>query len=352
MAVKRYVCAAIFVALLAISHFYLINKYNSKTVEFYFSGQLSKSDIYNLRSSTKTLVNRNYGNKELPCIVNFNGRYDSSKLIMTTGNDALVKTISLQQGRWIADGGMKEAVLGDKAADQLFRSSGVVGQSLSLYGQDYRIVGVIKNSSEIYISFDENSKITWGRKNIKFIIEDDKRLQLYVELLEGKLKGLGLNVIDINIFKQEAYWYINLILAIVLFYLYKLFRSFWSSIDLSSRQIYSSYREQSRTIELYKYILQNKNDVKKLSFKLLIECLVLLAAIKCITLLQISPSLIPNNLFSPSSYIEVIKVNLQSYISRLENGITGILLEMHMINILLLTYIVTAFIISKKTSVG
>lgn len=351
MAVKRYIWTAVFVVLLAISHFYLINKYNSKAVEFDFSGQLSKADIYNLRSSTKTLVNNNYGNKELPCIVNFIGRYGSSKLIMTTSMDTLAKEINLQKGRWIANGDLKEAVLGDKTADRLFRNSDVVGHSFRLYGQDYRIVGVIRNSSEIYISFDDDSRIAWSRKSIKFIVEDEKRLPLYVELLEGKLKGLGLDVNDINIYKQEAYWYINIVLAIAIFYLYKLSRRLWSEINRPARQIYLNYKEQSRTIELYKYIYKNRNDMLFLLLKLLLAGLILLIGIKCITLLQIPSTLIPNNLFSPTSYIEVIKVNLQSYINRLENGITGILLEIHIINILLLIYISIAFIIKKKASV-
>lgn len=348
MAIRKYLLAAVFIALLAISYFYLINKYNSKTVEFDFSGQISRSDLENLRKSTKTLVNKGTGTKELACIVNYTGRYGGSKLIMTSGLDNLANNINMQRGRWIANGETKEAVIGDRAADKLFRSSSVVGQILKLRGQEYKIVGVIKNSKEIYISFEESNRLNWDKKSIKFIVPDNKRLQLYVELLEGKLKGLGLDIVDVSVYKQEAYRYINIILVIALLILFDRFKKLWKDIDKSARSIYLSYKEQIRAIELYKYVYKYRKDIIAVLLKLLAASLLLFAVLKCIALLQISPGWIPNNLFSPTSYIEVIKVNLLSYISRLENGVSGILLEIHMINLLLILYIGIAIIIKRN----
>lgn len=350
MAVKRYILTAVFILLLAISYLYIVNKYNIKTVEISFSGKLSKSDIYSLRASAKDLVSSK-SDKELICIANYIGAYHGSKVIMTSGLDRLTNEINLKDGRWIANGDIKEAVLGDRFADKIYRSADIVGRSFRLFGQDYRIVGIIKNSNEIYISFDESSRIEWGKKSIKFIIEDDKRLPLYVELLQGKLKSLGLNVTDVNVYKQEAYLYINIILVITMLAFLQAFRKLWKDIYKSARQLCSSYKEQFRTIELHRYMFKNKKDIAVLLLKLIIESILLFTAIKCVRLMQVPPDIIPQNLFSPSSYIEVIKMKLQNYISRMENGISGILLEVHIINILLIIYIGLAAILKKKAPV-
>jgi hypothetical protein len=71
----------------------------------------------------------------------------------------------------------------------------------------------------------------------------------------------------------------------------------------------------------------------------------------CVKLLQIPPRLIPANLFAPSSYIEVVRMNLRSYTDRLENGISGILMETHMINLVLMAYLVMAFIVNRRASI-
>lgn len=351
MAVRRYILAAVFIVLLAISYTYLGNKYNTKTIEFSFAGDISMTDIDFLQQSVKSLINKSGSDKELPCILNFISRYGDGKLIMTSGMDSLIKGTNLQSGRWIANSDINEAVLGDKVSDRRFRSIDVIGQTLRLYGQEYKIVGIIKNSDDIYISFDDNNRIAWDKKNIKFIIEDEKRLQLYVEILEGKLSGLGLDVIDVNNYKQEVYWYINIILTIAIYALFKLSQILWRESSESARFFYSIYKERMRVIEWYKYINENRKDISILALKLSAIIILALVMIKCITLLNIPSGLIPGNLFSPTSYMEMVKVNLQSYLNRLENGISGILLDIHIINLLLIIYIGIAVILNKKASV-
>lgn len=350
MAIKKHILAAIFVILLAVSYFYITDRYNIKAVEYDFEGQLSKTDIEAISKSLKNLPH-SQENKDIPFIINFTDRYRGSKLIMTTGMDYMAKDIPIIEGRFLVWGDFPQVVLGDKAADKFFRNSNAVGASLSIYGQEYKVVGIVKNSDEIFISFDENSRIEWSKKNIKFIIKDIKDIYLDIELLEGMLKSLGLDAASPVVYKQEAYGYVNAILALAIYILSLALRRQWRQADREGRAIYSGYKVQSRTTELHKYIIRSRKEIGSFALQLLKMSALLVLIIMCIKLLQIPPRLIPANLFAPSSYIEVVRMNLSSYAGRLENGISGILLETHMINLMLMVYLGIAFIVNRRASV-
>ncbi|MDF2521402.1 MAG: hypothetical protein K0R84_2030 [Clostridia bacterium] len=350
MAMRKHILTAIFVVLLAVSYFYITNRYNIKAVEYDFEGQLSKTDIEAISKSLKNLPG-SQENKDISFIINFADRYRGSKLIMTTGMDYMAKDIPIAAGRFLISGEVPEAVLGDVAADKFFRNSNAVGAGLSIYGKEYKVVGVIKNSDEIFISYDENSKVEWSKKSIKFIVKDIKGIYLDIELLEGMLKSLGLDAASPVVYKQEAYGYVNIILILVIYILSSVIRRQWRKTDRQGREIYSDYKMQSRTTELHKYIIRSRRKIASYILKLLKIAALLALIIMCVKLLQIPPRLIPANLFAPSSYIEVVRMNLRSYTDRLENGISGILMETHMINLVLMAYLVMAFIVNRRASI-
>lgn len=336
MAVKKYIVGFLFIGLMLTSYLYLTCKYNIHTVEYAFTGDISFEQFEDLRKSTKTLVKKGSANKELICVMNYIGSYKGNRLIMTTGFDNLVKSIPLVKGNFISDNQIKEAVIGDKAADRLYRSMNVVGQTITIHKQEYKITGIIKNSNDIYITFDESSNIGWSKKNIKFIIENQKYLYLYIEMIEGKLRILDLEILESVIYKQEAFLYINILLVVILFFLIKEAKKQINKAIKSSKEIHAGYEEQHRHIEIIQYLNKNINTIFQIIIELFLSAIYLTAIIKCIVFLQIPPVVIPNNLFALSSYVEVIKLNVNNYFNRLDYGISGLTRDTHVINLLIL----------------
>jgi hypothetical protein len=334
MAVKKYIVGILFITLMLTSYLYLSNKYNIHTVEYAFEGDLSYKQFEGLRKSTKSLVKKASTNKELICVVNYIGSFNGNRLIMTTGFDNLIKNIPIVEGSFIGDNQIKQAVVGDKAADRLFRSMNVVGQTINIHKQEYIITGVIKNSEEIYITFDESSNISWSKKNIKFIIENQKYLNLYTEMIEGKLRILNLDVLNPIIYRQEAYLYINIMFTMIALVLFRIMKKKTVEAIHISREIYADYIVQSRKIELFKYFRKNKKGIFRLVKPLFLSAICFIAIISCISYFQIPANLIPNNLFALSSYVNVIKQNVDIFLSRLNYGISGITMDTQIINVI------------------
>lgn len=351
MAVRKVSLSIIFIILLSLCSLYLQNNFNVNAVEFIVAGQLSKTDIDKLQTATKKLVSKNGSNKSFTMVVNYQGRYRQNRMVMTTGRDYLIYNQPMKNGRWIVWGDAREAVIGDRAADRYFKSADVVGQTLEISGLPYKIVGVIKGSDMIFISFHEDSKLHWDKKSISFVISDKKRLQLHAELLEGSLKGLGLEILDTVIYRQEINFYVNVLIIYLLFYAIRLLKSYWFYLWKETAALYGGYKEQHRTTELFRYLLEN---IRKLFFLLISAAgfaLALFMLIRLAMLLRISPAIIPDNLFSPTSYINVIKMNLKIYTNRVTNGMDGILLRAHILNFIMLFYIILALAINKRPSV-
>ena len=342
MAVKRVIVGSIFVVLMLTSYLYLSNKYNLHTVEYGFAGDLSYKQLVSLRESTKSLVKSSSVNKELICVINYIGSFKGNRLIMTTGFDNLVSHLPIREGRFIGDCQVREATIGDKAADRLYRSMNVVGETIRVNNQQYKIIGVIKNSDTIYITFDESSNIRWSKKNIKFIVEDQKYLNLYTEMLEGKLRTLNLEILEKVIYKQEAYLYINSMIFVFVLLLIKATRKQFNKAIRNSKEIFADYKEQSRRIEIIEYSKKHIKDILHIAKELFSVAIFLAATIKCIVFLQIPLTTMPSNLFALSSYVEVIKLNADNYFNRLDYGISGLTRDIHIINLFILLALIGA----------
>jgi hypothetical protein len=349
MAVKKVIVGLTFIALMLASYLHLSNKYNLQAVEYAFVGDLSYGQFEDIRKATKSLVKKESTNKELICVVNYVGSYNGNRLIMTTGFDHFVKSIPLIKGSFISDSQVREAAIGDKAADRLFRSINVVGQTINIDKKVYKITGVMKNSKDIYITFDESSNINWSKRNIKFMIQNQKYLYLYTEMLEGKLRALNLEILDRVIYKQQAYLYINLMLVTIMVLFVKALKKQIDRILKISREICADYKDHSRNMEMIQYIKMHISDIVQIIKELFVSAIQLAVILNCIGLLQISPDVVPSNLFSLSSYIDVIKQNIDYYINRLDYGISGITLDIYIIHFLnLIALIGLLFWLSKS----
>ncbi len=335
MAVRK-VAAFAYLLLLLCSYAYLSSRYNLQTVQYTFEGNPSYEQLEKLRKSTKTLIKKGSTPKELQYVLNYMGSYRSCPLIMTTSFDNLLEDIPVIKGSFLVAAGAHQAVLGDKAADRLFRSTEILDQQVKIYGQDYKITGIIKNSDKIYISYsDPLAAMEWNKKKISFVIADEKYFELYKELLTGSLETLGLDIKDVYDYRQGAYLYINAAMVLLLGGLWRFFKGKAQRVKGIGGGLYKDYQKVKRSETLFFF---GKTKLKEL-LQLLREAILgggaLFAGYHALRIIRIPISLIPTNLFSPSAYLYTFQVNFDQYLNRLESGISGIALEIHLINLLL-----------------
>lgn len=341
MAVKRIGILAVILAFLLASYAYLLYSYNTETVEFDFIGQLSPEELQEIiqGSSIKAYV------------INFVMPYQGHRLIMTTGYDTLMENIQLSKGSWQLAIGAKQTILGDKAADKYFRNVNVIGNTMTIYERSYEVQGIVKNSDDIYIPYDEELKaLNWQKKMVKCNFKKDKYFYLAIDTFRTKLNALGLDVYDSIIYKEIMYIYINLAIGIALCILLLLGMHL---IKLDAREIKklaSGYLEEKRTSEWYAYIARNSRSIVKIFAVILAILLIMYCIIRLVKLMELPPSMVPDNLFSLSSYIKTIRLNFEKYLLHLRNGSSDILISSKMINailVLLIFFVLTIEVVKS-----
>ena len=121
-------------------------------------------------------------------------------------------------------------------------------------------------------------------------------------------------------------------IAAIIIFLSRVLKNQVKKIIRSFKEICTDYKEQSRSIEIIKYLRKHTNDIFRTAKELFLSIAYLTAIIKLISFLQIPPDAVPNNLFAPSSYIAVVNLNADIFLNRLDYGMNGILLEIYIIN--------------------
>ncbi len=320
---KAYVILAMIALLALFSYAYLLNQYNHNTVEFYYNGMIMQDNFERIRSYNKGSI----------AVADFIMPYQGNKLIMTTGLDFLTEAISMDKGGFISDISRREAAIGDRAADKYFKNGDVIGKYMDIYGKSYEIKGVIKNSNEIYISYDSGLEdLNWGKKVIKYNLNDDAQFYLEINKIRGQLNALGLDIYDVVIIKEIIYKYMNMLILIGISVLtcfgIRFFRHFVKQI----KNLLDVYMESKNTAELRDFLMSHVRDILRIIGWLPVISAVGLGIYALVTDLYIPPAMMPENLFSPSSYIRVMMFYYDKFVLHIENGVSGILLEAYMLD--------------------
>lgn len=341
MEIRRVVILGLIVVFALGSFVFLGNKYNPMGVELSIRGNITEEVSNKIKEISQVeSVTANY---LMP--------YGEHKLIMTTGMDRQIKSINITHGQFISSLDKKVAVIGDKVADYFFRREEVVGKNIIIYGEEYEVIGILKRSNEIYVPFSQElTLLDWKTKNIKYAVKDKEPLYAAIEKVEGKLRNLRLiEVFDTIIYKEKIYGYMNLVILIIIYFLAFYAFRIYKYLRKEALQLLHEYRELRRNTEWYRFIRANIKDIAKAVGKLTGILVLILGIWKAKSYLFLADTIIPDNLFSPSSYLAVLKAKYNQFILHLQNGFTDISTDIILINILAsLIIIVIALIISSK----
>lgn len=341
MEIRRVVILGLIVIFALGSFVFLESKYNPMGVELSIRGNVTEEVSNKIKEISQVdSVTINYW---LP--------YDEHKLIMTTGMDRQLKSINITHGQFISSLDKKVAVIGDKVADYYFRSEEVVGKNIIIYGEEYEVIGILKRSNDIYIPFSQKlSSLDWKTKNIKYAVKDKEPLYAAIEKVEGKVRNLrGIEVYDTIIYKEKIYGYMNLVVIVIIYVLAFYILRIYKYLKNEALQLLHEYKRVRRNTEWYRFIRANIKDIAKAVGKLAGMLILILGIWKAKSYLFLADTIIPDNLFSPSSYLAVLKAKYNQFMLHLQNGFTDISIDIILINILaLLTIIVIALILSSK----
>lgn len=339
MELRRLAAIAAIIVFALGAYSYLINKYNPGTVEFYIRENIPLKDYEKIREDNRDVV---FG-------INNIMSYKGNKLIMTTGLDYLAKELKLSKGNFISDMNIKEAAIGDAAAEKIFRSSDVIGRQVQIFGEEYEVKGITKGSNEIYIPYSEElDSLTWQKRIVRCSISDKKRFYLKLENLQNQLDSLGVEILDVVSYREELNTYRNIaILAtsyILAYYLFILIRRIRAGLTKLGKE----YLDNSRVFDLGAYLQNKAGDMIAISGLCIIGLTIMLVMYKLLLNLYISPPIVPDNLFSLSSYINVLRLIYIRYLTRIGNGVNGILVDIKILNLAFIMIVLSIGIIVRK----
>lgn len=346
MEIRIVVVLCLIVIFALVSFIFLENKYNPMGVELSVRGSVTEEASNKIKEISQVdSVNISYW---MP--------YDKHKLVMTTGMDRQLKSIDLIYGQFISSLDRKVAVIGDKVADYYFRSEEVVGKNILIYGEEYEVIGILRRSKDIYIPFSQDlTSLDWKAKNIKYSVKDKEPLYAAIEKVEGKLRNLrGIEVYDTVIYKEKIYAYMNLvILVIIYFFAFYTFRTY-IYLKKETLHLFNKYKEVRRNTEWFRFIKANIKDTSKAVGKIMGMLILILGIWVAKSYLFLADTIIPDNLFSPSSYLTVLKAKYNQLMLHLQNGFTDISIDIILINILgsLMTIIIAMLLSSKLKGKG
>lgn len=242
----------------------------------------------------------------------------------------------------------RQVIIGDRIAYDLYNTVHCLEKTFKKYGREYDIVGVIKNSSEIYINHDESINL------------DIKKTTVYIEPPKGQSPEFYKYEIKYRLLKEQLTytqfkmnrWYsdtfMNLCLGLVLIILLYLLVWSYKEIKVNIYEIIALFREDRRQ---YLFIEFLERHVKKLLF---IGCFLLailmlsLFSWRVLGLFRISSYFLPVNFLSLKDYEILFKTIIEDWHYAYRSGlhdieikyIEGILLNFSLISITSLVYLI------------
>ncbi|RKD31952.1 ABC transporter permease [Thermohalobacter berrensis] len=343
MGIKKKLIIIFIILILFSAHLYLKDKYNPMAVEINYSGNLTINQCQKLKKKYKLNT----------FSINYERFYNGHTLIMTSGLDTQIRKIEIIHGQYLSDISELEAVIGDKVVQKYFKTQTPLGRSINILGKEFKIIGVEKNSNIIYIPFnDELLSNNWEKKRVIFNIPNSKEFYITIQKIENELKLIGINIIDKVIYKEKIYGYLNLLIILGIIILAKFLRKLIKRILDKILSLWYKYKKANRIVDWNKYLLIKKTCLAKIIAEATIVIALILGIFKIMSYLKIPPSLLPDNFFSLTSYINIVKLKYNSISLHLQKGFSNITIDTIYINfIIILLFTVTVLIEKAKRNI-
>lgn len=347
MEIKKIITFIIFLLLITSSYLYMANNYSETGIEI----RLASPVEYEVLKDSIMAGTLKYDS------INYEKDFNNNKLIMTTGMDMQFKNINMKFGEFITSKDRDLIVFGDKTSDRYFQTDNPIGRDITLMGRKYKVKGIIKNSDEIYISYEKDLlKENWDSTVVRIEPIGNEGIQEYnrrKQLAFFGINQMGIKILDRVYYGDIIYFYKNIALFIIILNLGLLIRLIYKDLKESLKRIWADYKGQSREITILRYKIKNIKVLLKETLKLLAILILGYFAYKVFKQIRFNKDYFPDNIFSLESYYLLIKNYFERWVTRLEIGLTKVLMDFVKVNLIIVSVIFILLIKDKVfTKVG
>lgn len=225
-------------------------------------------------------------------------RYVSGKISDFYNYDLLL-------GKLDFGGSKREVVLGDRVADQYFKTIHCLEKTFTFANVDYDIVGVVKDSDSIFINYEKDLMGQVDRTTLYVLPPVGQKAEYYQDNLKYKLLKEQLNYTQFKLNKWYSDLFINLYVGLILIIVIYLMVMVSKVITDKVSEIIGLVKSERRTVT---YINMIERHFRKLSIALLWSMIFAILGIilfKGFTYLRISSYFLPVNFLSLKDYQEL-----------------------------------------------
>jgi len=247
------------------------------------------------------------------------------RLIMTTGGDHIMEQISMVEGYLLMPGEKNKAVIGDQVAIQAFNTYQAVGKEIHLDGHWYRVTGVMEDSSDMMVFYEEEHMDEgWHKMTVRYLPPEGNRRNIVIRDVE---RALALNGIRYHHKLHYEEWmnvHLNVAVFSALYMLFQVILWLYHFFHRSTVAVVRRWRLVRNTTQGHRFIASEKS-LHALVAKLMLAITgVSLTGYGLMKQLRLPDEFLPDNLFSPSSWGVKLGSLWDKGDSIIENGITGI----------------------------
>ncbi|SCX90817.1 ABC transporter permease [Alkaliphilus peptidifermentans] len=322
MVIKRIYILTLIILCSLTGYFYLQENHNPYSVEVFIEDLVTHEKIKEIAQSQSIIYSLNYEIK-----------YRNENVMMTTGYDTMFKNINVIEGNFITMADRNAVVIGDLVSNSYYRTSESVGRNLTILGKEHIVIGVIEDSTDIYVSYDEKLlNRQWDRIILRFMPPSDSIFDRKVEDVKRVIDTNGIRYSEMIVLREKIDSYVNYIIAAIIGILITLAIKPGLKLINDIKRLYKGYKENHKTIEWYRYIINNKKSTLKICILLGGGVIVALIMYQLTKIITIPKELIPDNLFSPVSYINQAKSLFEIWYERMNRGFSHFLINRLLVN--------------------
>lgn len=294
---KKSLVFIILILLLISCRLYISDKYNVDAVVY----DLENAIDYKELSKSTTLSIEMYE-------LRYSKSYMDFELIMTTGRSEMFRTESLEFGSNLSKVDSKGIVLGDEVAGYYFNVSDAVGETLDLFGNKHTVLGIKENSNEIILPFSPQLlNNNWSKMKLYVQFYNSTDIYSKADSVDYFLKGNGATVRQYVVNSDIINFFDNLIIIILLIWLVQILIYTITYLRMNFKLLNDYMLTFKNRKSIFHLCKDSKKEILYIILSMVVSVVILIFMIKIGLNIKIPLSLMPSNILSLGSWIDLIE---------------------------------------------
>ncbi|MBI9013574.1 MAG: hypothetical protein JEZ08_15180 [Clostridiales bacterium] len=279
-------------------------------ISIYFSSIYNPNVIsFELKNNIKTDFLDDLSNSELPVYeLRYEKEYGEGTLIMTSGKVQYFADEKLYRGLHVSKDIKDGIVLGDEIVGLKFRHLDVLGEEYELLGNVYTVVGILEDSHDIMIPYNEKLLTqNWVKRLVSFHVKTQENIPAKQSYLRTQIVLNGGQIRTGVVNYEYALVFKNISIFIIFIWLIQ-YMIHWIKKIIDESKVFKQYFTEEKVRKLYRMIAKEKSrELLQIFVKIIIMMVVFTATIICLSKINIPKRLIANSIMSVESWYNLFK---------------------------------------------